>query len=95
MTFAFLIMGDFDRAKDAAAIHGGAARIVGVSDMREAEEAARLLAAEGVGCIELCGAFGEENARKIVAATGNKIPVGYVTRLPEQDDVYKRAFPDG
>ena len=25
-------------------------------------------------------------------ATGNRIRVGYVTHLPEQDDVYRKAF---
>ncbi|MCI5527041.1 MAG: hypothetical protein MR397_02985 [Oscillospiraceae bacterium] len=25
-------------------------------------------------------------------ATENKLPIGYVTHLPEQDDVYRAAF---
>ena len=47
---------------------------------------------EGVGCIELCGAFGEEGARAVIEATKNRIPVGYVTHLPEQEEVYRKAF---
>ena len=47
---------------------------------------------EGIDCIELCGAFREEGARAVIEATGNRIPVGYVTHLPEQDDVYRKAF---
>ena len=47
----------------------------------------------GIDCIELCGAFGAEGARKIIEATENKIPVGYVTHLPEQEEVYQAAFP--
>lgn len=91
MKFAFLIMGDFGPG-DRAAIGGGSAQIVGVSSLAEAAEAARQLAAQGVDCIELCGAFGPEGAREIIRATENRLPVGYITHLPEQDDVYRAAF---
>lgn len=93
MKFAFIIMGDF-AAEDSAKICGGAAQIVGVRNIAEAEAAARRLAAEGIGCIELCGAFGEEGARKIIAATNGELPIGYVTHLPEQDEIYRKAFGD-
>ena len=92
MKFAFLILGSFNKDVDKAEIHNGMAQIIGVANMQEAIEAARKLEQEGIGCIELCGAFGEENARKIVEVTGNRIPIGYITHLPEQDEVYKRAF---
>ena len=92
MKFAFLIMSSGDPADNQASIQNGAAQIIGVAGIPEAMEAARRLQREGVGCIELCGAFGEDGARKIIEATGNKIPVGYVTHLPEQDDVYRAAF---
>ena len=36
MKFAFLIMGDFDSPKDRAAIHGGAAQIIGVPSVEAA-----------------------------------------------------------
>lgn len=94
MKFAFIIMGDFDSVKDRAEIHGGAAQIVGVADIETAAKAARELQAQGVNCIELCGAFGKEGAKAIIEATGNKIPVGYITHLPEQDNVYSRFFAD-
>ena len=58
----------------------------------EAAEIAARLEEEGVGCIELCGAFGEEGARAVIEATKNRIPVGYVTHLPEQEEVYRKAF---
>ena len=93
MKFAFLIMGAFRSQTDRVSIHGGAAQIIGVGSLEEAVAAARELYREGVGCIELCGAFGPEGAKKIIEATENKIPVGYVTHLPEQEDVYKAAFP--
>lgn len=90
--FAFLIMGDFDSSIDKAAIHDGSAQIIGVSDMQQAIEEARRLEKEGIGCIELCGAFGEENARRIIEVTGNRIPIGHIVHLPEQDEIYRMAF---
>lgn len=92
MKFAFLIMGDYDSQKDRGEISGGQARMIGVASVSEAAEIAAWLAEEGIGCIELCGAFGEEGARKVIEATGNRIPVGYVTHLPEQEEVYRKAF---
>lgn len=94
MKFAYLIMGDFDAKTDEAEIHGGDARIVGVADLEAAVAEARRLQREGVGCIELCGAFGPAGAKVIVEATGNQIPVGYITHLEEQDAVYRKAFPN-
>ena len=92
MKFAFLIMGDFHYADDRASIRDGAAQIVGVANLEEAAAAARALRAEGAGCIELCGAFGPEGARAVAEATGNRIPVGYITHLPEQDALYRAVF---
>lgn len=87
MKFAFLIMGDFH-----AEIRNGDAQIIGVADLKEAIGVARRLQEEGIDCIELCGAFGEAGARAIIRATDNRLPVGYITHLPEQDDVYRAAF---
>ena len=92
MKFAFLISGDFDSAADRAEIHNGEARIIGVSSIKEAAKIAKELYNDGIGCIELCGAFGEEGAREIIKATDNKIPVGYITHLPEQSEIYAAAF---
>lgn len=92
MKFAFLIMGNFDDSTDRTEIHNGSAQMIGVSSMEAAMKTARRLQSEGVDCIELCGAFGEDGARKIIEATENKIPIGYITHLKEQDDVYRKAF---
>ena len=94
MRFAFIIMGDFHSPTDRASIHSGNAQIVGVANLREAAAAAQQLLKDGVGCIELCGAFGADGARVIAQATGNQIPVGFITHLPEQDEVYRAAFSD-
>lgn len=45
-----------------------------------------------MNCIELCGAFGEDGARAVIEATENKLPIGFVTHLEEQEEVYKAAF---
>lgn len=92
MKFAFLIMGDFNFERDRAEIHGGNAVIVGVKNIEEAADAARQLQKDGFGCIELCGEFGKKGAKKIIEATENKLPVGYITHLPEQNELYDTIF---
>lgn len=91
MKFAFLIMGTYEKP-GRAAIGDGKAQLIGVKDIQEACKAAKQLQEEGVDCIELCGAFGEKGAKQIIEATGNRMPVGYVTHLPEQDEIYQRMF---
>ena len=82
MKFAFLIMGEFDSSKDYASIHENEAQMIGVASIEEARNVARKLQ--------------EENgAREIIEATGNKLPIGYATHLPEQDVVYAKTFPNG
>lgn len=92
MRFAFIIMGEFNNKDDRASIHDGTAQIIGVSNIDEAIEVAEELYKSGIDCIELCGAFGEENAKKIIQMTENKIPIGHIVHLPEQDEVYLKAF---
>lgn len=92
MKFAFMIMGELDPQQDQATIGNGSIKTVGVANLEQACQIAQELAAEGVDCIELCGAFGEEGARKIIAATANKIPVGFVIHFPEQDPLFKKLF---
>ena len=45
-----------------------------------------------MACIELCGAFGEEGARRVIDATGGTLAVGYVVHFPEQDGLFKAVF---
>jgi hypothetical protein len=93
MKFAFLIMGDcFDAAHDTAAICNGTARIIGVRDLAQACETARRMQAEGVSCIELCGAFGPQGAQAVIEATQGSVAVGYVTHLSQQDALFKALF---
>lgn len=92
MKFAFLIMGNFSSDTDRASIHSGSAQMIGVATIEEACKVAKELQQDGIGCIELCGAFGEAGARRIIEATNNQLPIGYVTHLPEQEAIYQAAF---
>ena len=64
----------------------------GVKDLDEACSLARQLQAEGYQCIELCGAFTESGAKAVIAATDNKLAVGYSIHLPEQDELFAQLF---
>lgn len=92
MKFAFIIMDQFDPNTDRAEIHNGNAGIIGVSNLTQACIVAKEMLEKGVGCIELCGAFGESGAKAVIEATGNKIPIGFCTHLPEQDHIYTAVF---
>ncbi len=93
MKFAFLIMGKFNSETDKAAIHNGVSQLIGVADIEDACRTARNLYENGIDCIELCGAFGAEGARKIIEATENKIPVGYVTTCRSRRRCTRLHFP--
>ncbi|MDU6791316.1 MAG: DUF6506 family protein [Anaerococcus sp.] len=42
--------------------------------------------------MELCGAFEKEGAKEIIDATNGKIPVGFVTHLDFQNDLFDKLF---
>lgn len=92
MKFAFLIMGNFNSKTDQASIHNGTAQIIGVANIQEASIVAKKLYEDGIDCIELCGAFTVDDTRKIIETTENKIPIGYSTHLPEQNELFTTAF---
>ena len=66
--------------------------IVTVRDFEEAREAVKRLDAEGVGAVELCGAFGEERAKEFIELTGSRVAIGYVTHLESQDGLFAAFF---
>ena len=69
--FAFLLMGkEFDTAKDTAVFETEhmISYIFTVTSFEEALKRAVACAEDGVGAIEVCGAFGKEWADKIIAA---------------------------
>ncbi|MDU7163150.1 MAG: DUF6506 family protein [Anaerococcus vaginalis] len=92
MKFVYIIMGPFDSKTDWKAIGKNKnAEIIGVRNLEQAKEVAKSLIGI-VDVIELCGAFGKEGAREIIDATNGKIPVGFVTHLDCQDDLFDELF---
>ena len=93
MRFAFVFICPDLAGIERTVVRGGDSTFIGVRDVDEACSEAVRLESEGVGCIELCGAFGEDGARRVMDAVGMRIPVGYIVHLPEMDEAYARAFP--
>lgn len=92
-TFAFLIKSpEFHSLEDIAYIHDRQAAIIGVRDIDDAVCAAVKLKDEGISCIEVCGAFTEDEVRKLIEATDGQIPIGFVTHLKEQDELFSKTF---
>ena len=63
-----------------------------VRDFKEGLSCLDELVAEGIKCVELCGAFGEERAREMIAHTEGKIAIGYVTIFKEQETMFREFF---
>ena len=93
MRFAFIFICPGLSGIERTVVRDGDSSFIGVHDIDEACSEAVRLESEGVGCIELCGAFGEDGARRVMDAVGMRIPVGYIVHLPEMDEAYARAFP--
>ena len=92
MKFVYLIMGPFDLKVDRKAIgKNNNAEIIGVKNLEEAKEISKSLM-KIADVIELWGAFGKEGARGIIDATNGKIPVGFVTHLDFQNDLFDELF---
>ena len=63
-----------------------------VRNMEEALALVKKLYEEGFRAVELCGAFGEANARKIMETMEGKMVVGYVIGFPEQAELTARYW---
>lgn len=93
--FAFILMGNHYRPEEHKACFETEKQISYIFTVRNFEEACHLLSLlerEGIGAIELCGAFGEENTQKLIELTHHKIAIGYVTHSTEQDDLFINFF---
>lgn len=59
--------------------------ICGVNSIDEGCKLARdLMEQENCLLIELCGGFGAQGARRVIAAVDGRIPVGYIDYFPEE-----------
>lgn len=93
--FAFLLMGahyDPETHHTAFETQHQITYIYTVKNFDEAIKRVKELGAEGVGAIELCGAFGPEKAKQLAELTGNQIAIGYITHDPEMNDAIARFF---
>lgn len=93
--FAFLLMGSHYNPEEHKACFETEKQISYIFTVKSFDEACdklSFLESEGVGAIELCGAFSEENAQKMIELTHNKIAIGYVTHKSEQDNLFSNFF---
>ena len=58
----------------------------------EALDRAKRMAEDGFGALEVCSAFSKEQVRALIDATENKMVIGFVEHLPEQDDLFNTFF---
>ncbi|MEL7622676.1 MAG: DUF6506 family protein [Clostridiales bacterium] len=93
--FAFLLMGSHYDPQVHQAYFETEKQISYIFTVRSFHEACDklvFLVKEGVGAVELCGAFGEEGAQKMIELTEGRIAIGYVTHKPEQDNLFSQFF---
>lgn len=93
--FAFILLGaHYNPQEHQARFETGnqITYILTVRNFDEARAAVKRLDAEGVGAVELCGAFGEERTRELIELTGNRMAIGYVTHLEFQDGLFGAFF---
>lgn len=95
--YAFLLMGshyDPEKHQTQFETKNQITYIFTVKNMEEALRCAAFCLKEGVGVIELCGAFGKDGAEKIIKTTQNKIAVAYVIHNSDQDSLFDKFFSD-
>ena len=93
--FAFLLMGAHYNPEEHKASFETENQVSYIYTVRNFEEACEKLLSlekEGVGAVELCGAFGEDKTREMIELTNNKIAIGYVTHSPEQENLFLSFF---
>jgi hypothetical protein len=93
--FAFILMGGHYNPSEHQAAFETEKQVTYIFSVQNYEEAiakVKELDAQGVGAIELCGAFGQEKAKELAEITENRIAIGYVTHDPEMDEAFLRFF---
>ena len=93
--FAFLAMGkDYDPAQHRAQFEttGMLTLIRTARNFDEAQQIVLELLEEGVGAVELCGAFGKLHAQELERLTEGKIAIGYISNEPAMAEAAARFF---
>lgn len=94
MKFAFIYTADPDLNTPlfTYADNGEDSVFVRVRDVEQACKVARVLVDEGYNLIELCGAFNEEGANKVIEVVNDQAVVGYVTKSSKQEELFNKLF---
>lgn len=93
--FALLLMGpQYDPQVHRAAFEteGLMSCLYTVRNFEEAKEKILELQRDGVGAVEVCGAFGPERAEILTQLTQNQVAIGYVTHDPKLDNLFESFF---
>lgn len=93
--FAFLLLGaEYDPEIHRAVFETGRGTsiIQTVRNFDEAKAMAVKLHGEGVGAIEVCGAFGAGMAEELVRLTNREVAIGYVVHDPALDGLFASFF---
>ena len=93
--YAFLLMGPHYNPDEHFACFETKNQVTYICTVRNFKEAylkAVDLQKDGVGAIELCGAFGEGEAQKIIDLTNNEVAIGFVVHKSEQDSLFDNFF---
>lgn len=93
--FAYILMGAHYTPEEHNAIFETKNQITyiyTVKNLDEAIEKSKKLKDDGIGVIELCGAFGKDGADKIIEATDNKVGIGYVVNNLKQESIFSDFF---
>ena len=93
--FAFILMGGHyipEVHQSAFETENQITYICTVRNYEEALEKVDMLVSDGVGAIELCGAFGDEKAKEIIKRTNNKVVIGHVINEPTQEKLVQEFF---
>ena len=93
--FGFIVTGaGLDPAKSRVTLSSAQFEMIaiGVGSASQGPEAARMLLADGVELLELCGGFGPIWTAKVIEAIDACIPVGSVGYGPESIDAMHALF---
>lgn len=93
--YAFLLMGDHynpDVHQSRLETDRDIVILRTVRNFEEAKATAMALKEQGVGAIELCGAFGSEKAEELTTATNREVAIGYVVHDQELDILFDNFF---
>ena len=93
--YAFILMGreyqpDLHRARFESARQ--ITYICTVRDLNGAVHEVEALWRQGIGTIELCGAFGREDAERMRRLTNNEVDIGYIVYEPGVLSMSDRPF---